>query len=163
MKTREEKIKELASDIYDLEGVERIVKAEKAIRRQVVIDMVLNKDITVTECSKNNTISIPKFRARIATYIPYPNIESLYEDLIRYGIYNLKCQPYQKYINNGVFVYSPITTTFNSITADVPNWMITSKGQEYILRFLIYRDEYGIDNPIGGVDDWVEKRIREVI
>ena len=145
MKTREEKIKELASDIYDLEDAIRIVKAEKAIRRQVVIDMVLNTDISINKDSKNNTISLPKYRARLATQIPYPNIESLYESLVRYEIYSLKCRPYKKYVDNGMFIYSPITTTVDGITADVPNWQITPKGQIYVSQILISMSMDGYD------------------
>lgn len=165
MKTKEqERLYEKAMDWCDIDSAERAIKAEKAIHRQVVIDININTDVTVDNRTKNNTISIPKFRQRIENSLPYPNLESLYESLVVNGIYTLGCVPYKRYINKGYFVYAPITTTVDGITVDVPNYQITPLGQKVLIKFLAYGDitldaceqsHYGYE--------YVDRMIREMI
>ena len=136
MKTRADKLYEKSIDWCDVHSAERAIKAQKAIRKQVVIDKNLNTDVTVDNQTKNNTISIPKFRQRIENSLPFPNLESLYEYLVVNGIFTLKCTPYKKYVDKGYFVYAPITTTVDELTVDVPNYQITPLGQERLIKCL---------------------------
>lgn len=124
----------------DVHSAERAIKAEKAIHRQVVIDKNINTDVAIDNQTKNNTISMPKFRQRIGASLPYPNLESLYERLVVGGIYTLGCVPYKKYIDKGYFVYAPITTTVDGLIVDVPNYQITPLGQERLIKYLTYGD-----------------------
>lgn len=140
MKTRADKLYEKSLDWCDIDSAERAIKAEKAIHRQVIIDKNINIDVTVDSTTKNNTISIPKFRQRIGVNLPYPNLESLYEYLVVNGIFTLGCTPIKKYIDKGYFVYSPMSVTFDGITSDVPNYQITPLGQERLIKCLAYGD-----------------------